>query len=217
MLHVHSGLRVLLACSLVTLPLAGCGQVPTQLNSSAASSQVRAASTSSQELARNFAASMKADPEAQVTVRGSVVTVQGPEGTPVQYDFTRTPETGKVVFRAGEYVAEVDYQDTKFVSWRVVAIAVKMIYGGTKAYFWYKKNHTGSSFSREDCVKAVIYGMLREGVGGLPVGFLWKRLFPIVWKWVVGEDPIAPNGLFKRWLDAKDEVVQVLREAETLR
>lgn len=210
---VHTGLRILLACSLVTLPLAGCGQVPTQIGQTS-NAKLSATSTSATSMARNFAATLEG--QGKVSVRGAVVTHETPEGGAVQYDFTQTPKTGKVTFRAGEYVAEIDYQQNQIQSWRVVWIAVRMIYGGTKAYYWYKNNHTGSDFKREDLVKAVVYGMLSQGVAGLPVGFLWKALMPIVWRWVMGEAPIKPNGLFQRWLESKDEIIQVLREAEAL-
>ncbi len=212
---VHSGLRILLACSLVTLPLAGCGQLPTAYGQKSTDNSLSAASVKSTDMAQRFAVTLEG--QGKVTVRGAVVTLVTPEGGPVQYDFTRTPSTGKVTFRAGEYVAELDYQDSQIQSWRLVWVAVRMIYGGTRAYFWYKNNHTGSNFSREDLAKAVIYGMLSQGVAGLPAGFLWKRLFPIVWKWVLGEDPIKPNGLFHRWLEDKEAIINILQEAETLR
>lgn len=213
---VHSGLRILLACSLVTLPLAGCGQVPTTIGQTASDKSLAAtASRSPSELAHRFAETLEG--QGKVTVRGAVVTLETAEGGPVQYDFTKTPATGKVTFRAGEYVAQLDYQENQIQSWRVVWIAVRMIYGGARAYYWYKDTHTGSNFNREELAKAVIYGMLSQGVAGLPAGFLWKRLFPIVWKWVLGEAPIKPNSLFQRWLADKDEIAGILREAEALR
>jgi hypothetical protein len=212
---VKPGLRILLACSLVTLPLAGCGQVPATIGQTASESSLTGtASRSPSELAQRFAATLEG--QGKVTVRGAVVTLETPEGGAVHYDFTRTPATGKVTFRAGEYVAQLDYQDNQIQSLRLVWIAVRMIYGGARAYFWYKNNHTGSNFSREDLAKAIVYGMLSQGVAGLPAGFLWKRLFPIVWKWVLGEAPIKPNSLFQIWLEDKAAIADILREAETL-
>ncbi len=212
---VHSGLRILLACSLVALPLTGCGQVPTQIGTNSSANQLSASSATGPALAKRFAETNEG--QGQATVQGAIVTLTTPEGGSVQYDFTDTPKSGKVTFRAGEFIAEVDYQDSQARSLRVVWIAVRMIYGGSKAYYWYKQNHTGSDFNREDLVKAVVYGMLSQGVAGLPVGFLWKRLFPIVWKWVLGEAPIKPNALFNNWLDNKQEIIDLLREAESLR
>ncbi|MNU07412.1 hypothetical protein D3C72_2529890 [compost metagenome] len=58
--------------------------------------------------------------------------------------------------------------------------------------------------------------MLSQGVAGLPGGFLWKKLFPIVWKWVLGESPIKPDSLFKLWLEDKEAIADILREAEAL-
>ncbi len=213
---VHSGLRILLAASLVTLPLAGCGQVPTTVGGNASDASLKAtASRTPSQLAQRFAATLEG--QGTVTVRGAVVTLETAEGGAVQYDFTKTPSTGKVTFRAGEYIAELDYHESQVQSLRVVWIAVRMIYGGARAHFWYKNNHTGSSYSREDHAKAIIYGMLSQGVAGLPAGFLWKRLFPIVWKWVLGEAPIKPNSLFQIWLQDKEAIADILREAETLR
>ncbi|MNX19296.1 hypothetical protein D3C86_492100 [compost metagenome] len=211
---VHSGLRILLAASLVTLPLAGCGQVPTSFGQNSAENALSTSAAKAPEMARRFAQTLEG--QGKVSVRGAVVTLETPEGGPVQYDFTKTPSTGKVTFRAGEYIAEVDYQDSQVQSWRLVWIAVRMIYGGTKAYFWYKANHTGSNFNREDLAKAIIYGMLEQGVAGLPVGFIWKKLFPIVWKWVLGEAPIKPNSLFQLWLEDKEAIMDILMEAQTL-
>jgi len=211
--RVHSGLRILLAVSLVTLPLAGCGQVPASFGQTAGENSLNASSAKAPELARRFAATLEG--QGKVSVNGAVVTLVTPEGGPVHYDFTKTPKTGKVTFRAGEYVTEIDQHDNQVQSWRMVWIAVRMIYGGTKAHFWYKNNHSGSSYNREDHAKAIIYGMLSQGVAGLPVGFIWKRLFPIVWKWVLGEAPIKPNSLFQLWLEDKEAIMDILVEAQT--
>lgn len=215
--RVHLGLRLMLACSLVTLPLAGCGQVPTALGSASGAKQLSASSATATQMARRFAEARNAEGLGQASVKGAVVTLTTPEGDAVQYDFTKTPATGKVTFRAGEYVAEVEYQESQIQSWRMVWIAVRMIYGGVKAYYWYKNTHTGSNFNREELVKAVVYGMISQGVAGLPAGFLWKHLVPIVWKWILGEAPIKPNSLFNIWLEDKDAVIEVLRQAESQR
>lgn len=211
--RAQSGLRLLLACSLVTLPLAGCGQLPTG-TFAADTARVTAASVSASEMARRFAEARQAEGHGKATVQGAVVTLTTPEGGSVRYDFTRTPQTAKVTFRAGEYVAELEYQDSQVQAWRMVWVAVRMIYGGTKAHFWYLSQHTGSAYNREDHVKAVVYGMISQGVAGLPGGFLWKYLVPIVWKWILGEAPIKPNQLFNIWLQDKDAVIEALRQAE---
>lgn len=214
--RVHTGLRVLLAASLVTLPLAGCGYVPTSGGQAGVESTLQAsASRTPAQYAKRFAASLEG--QGKVTVKGAVVTWETPEGGAVHYDFTKTPSTGKVTFRAGEVVADLEYQENQAQSLRLVWVAVRMVYGGVRAHFWYKNNHTGSEYNREDHAKAILYGMLAQGVAGLPGGFLWKALMPIVWKWITGETPIKPNSLFQIWLKDKDAIADILRQAESVR
>ncbi|MNY28684.1 hypothetical protein D3C86_1626730 [compost metagenome] len=61
--------------------------------------------------------------------------------------------------------------------------------------------------------------MIKEGVGGLPFGFLWSRLTPYVWKWVTGEAPIKPTlrELFELMKKDLFGISSILVEAETLK
>lgn len=211
-------LSLALVASLLSVSLAGCGQPATTLVDvpGAGQSRVAAVQTGS-AIAQDFARQMRAS-GFQATVHGAVVTVTGEDGA-VQYDFTNTPQTRQVIFRADGVVSAIDYQsDERVLGTRLVMIAVKMAWGGAKAWYWYTKSHQGGSYNREEHVKAVVYGMIKGGLSGLPFGFLWSRLTPIVWKLVTGEAPIAPTlkdwfELIKRELGAVAEVVQ---EAERL-
>lgn len=217
------GVALALVVSLSSLWLVGCGVTPQQMtNARADQSRAASISRSPSELAQDFAREVAAT-GTKVTVQGAVVTVLDAEGKPLTYDFTHTPKTQKVVFKAGDITTTIDYQNgevTGQFAWRLVWIGVKMVYGGAKAWWWYAHTHEGASYSREELVKAILYGIIAEGVGGLPVGFLWKRLLPIVWKWVTGEAPIKPKSVAELFnivqKDAK-EVAAILAEGERLR
>lgn len=217
------GVALALVVSLSSLWLVGCGITPQRLGDvpQAEESRVAAISQTPSQLANEFAADLKAA-GAQVSVKGAVVTLKDAEGKPVTYDFSLTPKTRKVVFKAGEVETTLDYQNgevTSQIAMRLVWIGVKMVYGGAKAWFWYTKTHQGSSYNREELVKAVLYGIISEAVGGLPGGFLWKRLLPLVWKWVSGEAPLKPSlkDLFDLMKKDVGEVAAILAEGERLK
>lgn len=214
------GVALALVASLSSLWLVGCGVSPQQLGSSSGQSRAAAITESPAQLASDFARPLSAS-GAKVTVTGAVVTLQDAEGQPVTYDFTHTPKTHKVVFKAGEVTTSLDYQGGEVsgqVAWRLIYIGAKMIYGGAKAWWWYTHTHTGANYHREELVKAIVYGIISEGVGGLPGGFLWKRLLPLVWKWVSGEAPIKPSlkDLFELMQKDVGEVAAILAEGERL-
>lgn len=216
------GAALALVVSLSSLWLVGCGVTPQQIGDVPRADQSRAAAItlSPSQLAQDFAKQVEAT-GAKVTVKGAVVTLQDAEGKPVSYDFTNTPKTHKVVFKAGEVTTSIDYQNgeiTPQIAVRLILIGVKMVYGGAKAWWWYTHTHTGSSYNREELVKAILYGIISEGVGGLPGGFLWKRLMPIVWKWVTGEAPIKPTlkDLFELMKKDVGDVAAILAEGERL-
>ncbi|HEY9899589.1 MAG TPA: hypothetical protein V6D00_10450 [Pantanalinema sp.] len=218
----HKGLCLGLAASLAMVSMTGCGvAVPSSFSQDGASGASRASATTRNgvELASAFAEQMKQG-GAKVRLAGAVVTVETKDVEAVSYDFTQTPKTGKVTFRAGEVVTTLDYDaDSKMIPVRVVYVAAKMLYGGAKAWYWYTKTHEGASYKKEELVKAILYGVISEGLGGLPFGFLWERLTPYVWKWVTGEAPLKPTlrELFE--LVKKDllGISTILIEAETLK
>lgn len=217
----HKGLCLGLAASLATLTMTGCGvAMPGDTLSPNGASTARTSSvTTGAALAAAFADEMR-QAGAKVRLAGAVVTVETQDGEPVSYDFTQTPKTGKVTFRAGEVVTTLDHQaDTKMVPVRVVYVAAKMLYGGAKAWYWYTKTHEGASYKKEELVKAILYGVISSGLGGLPFGFLWERLTPYVWKWVTGEAPLKPTLRELYELLKKDllGVSTILIEAETLK
>jgi hypothetical protein len=175
------------------------------------------ATTSAEAMAGNFAASFAPDDTFKAERRGAIVTVTGPEGIVLTYDFTRTPQTGKVTVRSGNTTTEtkVDGETPKAVGWLIAKIAIRMVYGGVKAYITYTHNHTGADYNRDDLVKAVIYGMVEQGVGGLPGGFIWKRLVPIVWEWIFHEPPIhrtSAKAIYERWSKALPQIEDILRD-----
>jgi hypothetical protein len=205
--------------TLATLLLAaGCGQ-PVMLASQPTLPVRQAAATatlSADAMAAKFAAGFAGDPDFQATRQGAVVTLKGPEGITLTYDFTRAPQTGKVTIQSGTTKTEttLDGETPAEVAWTIAKIAVRMVYGGVKAYITYTKNHTGSDFNREDLVKAVVYGMLSQGVAGLPGGFLWKRLLPIVWEWIFNEPPIhrtTAKAIYQRWSKDLPKIEAILR------
>lgn len=214
------GVALALVASLSSLWLVGCGVTPQTIGSSSEQSRAAAITLSSSQLAGDFAKHLTAA-GAKVTVKGAIVSLQDAEGKPVTYDFTHTPKTKKVVFKAGEVTTSLDYQNgeiTGQIAWRLVLIGVKMVYGGAKAWYWYTHTHTGADYDRTELVKAIVYGIISEGVGGLPGGFLWKRLLPLVWKWVSGEAPIKPSlkDLFDLMKKDVGEVAEILAEGERL-
>lgn len=210
-----------LVVSLSSLWLVGCGVTPQPLRGASDSTESRAAAVTKtpDQLAHDFARQLEGT-GAKVTVKGAVVTLSDAEGKPVRYDFTRTPQTHQVVFTAGEVTTSVDYQNENNarIAVRLILVGVKMIYGGAKAWWWYTHTHTGSDFNREELAKAIAYGIISEGVGGLPGGFLWKRLMPLVWKWVTGEAPIKPTlkDLFELMKKDVSDVAAILEEGERL-
>lgn len=220
MVNARRLLSLTLVASLGSFSLAGCG-APTagSLTNVPASGSAQASSvTSASALATDFATQLCAS-GFKATAKGAVVTVEDPNG-PVTYDFSATPQTGKVTFRAGEIVSSLDTRadGTRMIPVRLIMIAAKMVWGGAKAWYWYSHTHTGAAYSREDLAKAIVYGMIQGGVSGLPLGFLWSRLMPIVWKWVTGEAPIAPTlrTLFEFMKHDLNQVTDVLAEAERL-
>lgn len=217
------GVALALVVSLSSLWLVGCGVTPQRIGDvpHPDQSRVAAVTQSPSQLAKSFAADLEAA-GVKASVQGAVVTLQGADGKPVTYDFTNTPKTRKVVFKAGEVTSTLDYQNgevTGQVAWRLIYIGVKMIYGGAKAWYWYTHTHQGTNFDREELVKAILYGIIAEGVGGLPGGFIWKRLLPLVWKWVTGEAPLKPSlkDLFELMKKDVGEVANVLAEGERLK
>jgi hypothetical protein len=197
--------------------LAGCSQ-PIMVAQQAVA-PVRQASTtlSAETLATRFAANFADDADFKAERRGAVVILRGPEGIELSYDFTRAPQTGKVTIQSGNTRTEttIDSEASAQVAWTVAKVAIRMVYGGVKAYITYTKNHQGSSYNREDLAKAVLYGMLSQGVAGLPGGFLWKRLMPIVWEWIFNEPPISRSSvkeIYQRWSKALPQIEAILRE-----
>lgn len=209
-----------LVVSLSSLWLVGCGITPQPIKTASEATRAAAITQSPSQLAADFARPLAASGVA-VTVQGALVILQDAEGKPVTYDFSQTPKTKKVVFKAGEVTTTLDYQNgevTGQIAWRLVYIGVKMVYGGAKAWWWYTHTHTGANYDRTELVKAIVYGIIAEGVGGLPGGFLWKRLLPLVWKWVSGEAPIKPTlkDLFDLMKKDVGEVASILAEGERL-
>lgn len=215
-MRMHRGICL----SLATLMLvAGCGQPIMVAGQMAAPVRQAAATPSAEAMAAEFASGFATDDTFKATRRGTVVTVSGPEGILLTYDFTRTPQTGTVTVRSGATTTEikVDANTPKVTGWFIAKIAIRMVYGGVKAYIKYTKSHTGSDYNREDLVKAVVYGMLSQGVAGLPGGFLWKRLMPIVWEWIFNEPPIIPRtstakAIYERWSKDLPQIEAILRE-----
>lgn len=205
-----------LAATFLALPLASCGQLAAQppvLPSAANAQSVR---PSADVLASRFARAWQTDPDFHATLQGQRVLIQGPDDLRLVYDFTRTPATGKVRLTVGNQTSDLPYVDNaQEVSWTVAKMAVRMVYGGVKAYYKYKKTHTGPDFNREDLVKAVLYGMLSQGLSGLPGGFLWKQLLPIVWQWILNEPPITLTTVkqtYERWAKDLGKIEAILRE-----
>lgn len=217
----HKGLCLSLALSLATVSMTGCGVAVPSLSESGSSGVTRASAStkSGVQLASAFAEQMKQS-GAKVRLAGAVVTLETQDGEAVTYDFSQTPKTGKVTFRAGEVVTTLDYDaDSKMIPLRVIYVATKMLYGGAKAWYWYTKTHEGDAYKKEELVKAILYGVIKEGLGSLPFGFLWSRLTPYVWKWVTGEAPIKPTlrELFDLLKKDLFGISNILIEAETLK
>lgn len=225
MTHVSKkGLSLALAMSLGSLSLVGCGASPLQRLGGTQPAPAHAASVvlSPEQMAQAFAAELKATTGVVPGVQGSVVTLKAADGSLVTYDFAQTPRTGKVVFRAGDVTSTIAYAGQAgpaMVPWSLIFTAVKMVWGGAKAWWWYDHTHQGPDFNRDDLVKAILYGVCNEAVGSLPLGFLWQRMFPIVWKWVTGEDPIRPDSVATRFERLKSDapaIAQILQEGYQL-
>lgn len=208
-----------LAISLSSAYLAGCGQLPSQtVTDVPTADQSRTASVlkSPQQFATTFAAQLEAK-GIHAKVKGAVVTLESENGVNPSYDFSQTAKTNKVVFRAGEVVSEIDYpSNERILPAAVLLLTTKMIWGGASAWYWYARTHEGENFSKEELTKAIVYGMVRGGVSGLPFGFLLKRLTPIVWKWVTGEQPIHPTlrDLFELMKKDLQQIGAIVAEAE---
>lgn len=212
--HISMGLMA----SILGMTAAGCGQVPATPLAQPVPVQTlsQGAGMSASELASRFAASFSGDTEFRAVRQGSLVTLTGPEDIRLVYDFTRTPDTGKVRIQTGDAVVETPYPaDARGVAWTVTKIAIRMVYGGVKAYLKYMDTHPGN-VDKKELAEWILYGMLKYGVGGLPGGFLWKRLFPIVWRWVVGDPPpvrkLTAKQLYQRWSKDLPEIEAILRE-----
>lgn len=209
-----------LTASFLALPLAGCGQMAMPSQAVLPQVQAQTIRPSADVLAGRFARAWQGDPDFQATVQGQRVLVQGPDGIRLSYDFTLTPTTGMVRLTAGSQTTDLPYVDNaQDSSWTIAKIAVRMVYGGVKAYYKYKKTHTGPDYNQEDLVKAVLYGMLSQGVSALPGGFLWKQLLPIVWQWILNEPPITMTTVkqtYERWAKDLGKIEAILREHQRL-
>lgn len=218
MFQRRRGLSLALASGILTVSLTGCGQLfqdtlPVEWRANEQSDDA-------ESLARAFASSLRL-PVDQVTVDGSTVRILGVADVPMVYDFSQAAMTGRVDVRVGDYRTQIERRELAGtdVAWMAIKLATRMVWGGAKAYFWYWRTHKGDQYVREDAVKAVIYGMLASGVAGLPGGFLWKRLLPIVWKWVVGEEPIKKKTLseiFTRFMRDVKEIAKIIEESAAL-
>jgi hypothetical protein len=219
-----------LAASLLSLSLAGCGAPATPLTGAAPgrtkASGVQAQTLTADQMAQQFANQLALRGGDRPRVRGAVVTVATAGGPDATYDFTETPRTGMVTFRAGEFETTFKYSakdgeiNGKAVPAILVAIAVKMVWGGTVAFAKYWLTHRGDEFNRKDCVKAVVYGMVSEGLTAIPGigGALSHFLWPIAWKWVdkwIDKNwPWDPRKMLDLGLSFTDEVVGALQEAQ---
>jgi len=227
---VRRVISLTLAASLLSLSLAGCGAPATQLTGAAAgrtnASSDQAQTLTSDQMALRFANQLAARGGDRPKVRGAIVTVDTAGGPDATYDFTATPKTGMVTFRAGDYETTFKYPakddeiNGKAVPAILVAIAVKMVWGGTVAFAKYWLTHRGDEFNRKDCVKAVVFGMVSEGLTAIPGigGALSHFLWPIAWKWVdkwIDKNwPWDPRKMLDLGLSFTDEVVDALQEAQ---
>ncbi|MBM3268116.1 MAG: hypothetical protein FJZ01_10760 [Candidatus Sericytochromatia bacterium] len=228
---MQKAIAVTLAASVFSLSLAGCGSrpagTPAPLSGQAQSKveQASAPALTAAQLAQQFAGRVEAQSGRRPIVRGSEVVLPTAEGEPAIYDFAQTPRTGMVTFRAGDletkfkYDAQKDEITGKAVPAILVAIAVKMVWGGTKAFVKYWITHPGDKFSKKDCVKAVVFGMVAEGLTAIPVvgGVLSSILWPIAWKWVskwLDEHlPWDAGKILAMGMELKGEVAEALQEA----
>lgn len=217
-------IALLVASSLVGLSLTACGAPATQVSGPGAGPASRTQAYTGAQLALLFARQIEAQTGKLPEVRGSQVVLRTAEGEDAVYDFSATGRTGKVVFRAGDLQTEFEWAPgdqvgTKAVPAIVVAVAVKMIWGGTKAFLKYWITHPGDKFDKKECVKAVVFGMVAEGLTAVPVvgGILSSYLWPIAWKWVDkwidGHWPWDARRFFEMGLSMKDEVARALQEA----
>lgn len=213
-MRMHRGLCLTLATSVL---LAACGQPIRMASGPIMPLQAATAVAPAATLAADFAAGFAKDEAFQAIPHGAIVTVTGPEGIELTYDFSRTPQTGKVTIRSGNTTTEttLDGETPKVATWFIAKLAIRMIYGGVKAYVVYTHNHTGSDYDKNDLIKAVLYGVLSQGVAGLPGGFLWKRLLPIVWEWIAHEPPIhrtTAKAIYERWSRDLPKIEAILRD-----
>jgi hypothetical protein len=215
------GTALIVAIACASMALVGCGETPTRVGGDVPGPDAPRTASLSQtpgQLANSFAATVRAQ-GLTAHVKGGVVTLTASDGTPLSYDFSQTPKTNKVTFRAGDVVTTFDYNGQvghNTIPWNVIWIAVKMVWGGAKAWWWYTHTHQGPDFNQEDLVKAIVYGMVQGAVGALPAGFLWDKLLPYVWKWITGEDPIAPSiaAAFDRMKGDINAVAQIVQDAQ---
>lgn len=161
-------LAPLLAVSLMTTALAGCGQVATPMATGLAST-VEAQGKQGARLAKDFAALVKPRFEGQVSVKGSVVTVKGGNAEATRYDFSQVARTGLVRVSAGEASFEVRHADliattqvdgvgADALPALLVPIAIHAAIGGSVALAQYYLTHR-DNFDRDEAIKAVVTGM----------------------------------------------------------
>lgn len=210
-------LSMCLAIVLGSAYLAGCGAPPNLTGiSSSGQSRAAAAAKTPQQMATTFKAQLQSRGiESQVL--GAVVNLEAEDGVTPSFDFSATPKTRKVVFRAGTIVTEIeDPSQERVLPTPLPLLGIKMIWGGAKAWYWYTHTHEGANYSAEELQQAILYGMIHSGVAGLPFGFLLKYLTPIVWKWVTGDQPLRPTlrDLFELMKKDLLSVSKILADAE---
>lgn len=220
-------IAAVLAGSFLSLSLAGCGSPAPTAESSAQSgivAQSQRPAATSPELARRFADEFQRQTGTRPLVVGDQVRMTGADGEPVSYDFSQTPKTGFVTFRAGEFETKFKWSTKEqigndAVPAILVAIAVKMVWGGTKSFLIYYLKHPGDKFNKHDCVKAVLFGMVAEGLTAIPVvgGVLSSILWPIAWKWVdkwLDKNlPFNAATVLQMGMELQGEVASALQEA----
>ena len=179
--------------------MSGCGTLAqvAPAGRPAESGFTRAVAQNGEQMAAEFAASLEARGLKPI-LRGTVVVVPGADNVPLQYDFATTVRTGKVEFTAGNFRTTItrgsDEPTAQIATWRLVLIAVRVVYGGVNAWVWYRGTHPGDDFKKAELVQAILYGMISQGLVSVPyVGLFSGVVLPIIWKWVTGKDPIRPT------------------------
>lgn len=213
----------LLAITLSVTALSGCGQAvsqaPALTKAGQAQAQGRHAAPASQ-LAREFGEQLSRQYGDKAARRGTTVTLTSGE-TRTIYEFSRTPDTGKVRVSSGEYTFEIPHAtlleggkagevNAEVLPAMLVPIAIQVGLGAALGVANYWIHHRGEKFVRADAVKAAVEGMLAAMIPITRDIKYAQFLVPLALALVKSAKTLNYKDLAKAAMDNLDDIVKVL-------